>query len=157
MEVFWLAVAFVVLLLIVRKPLQTFIIGGIDQRAEKIRSDLDEAAKLHRDAKALLAQHQQKLAEGEAHAAAIQEQADHEAKRLEERLTNEFDQLVNRRKEQAEERIGQEETRAIREVRNRAAELATRTTRKLITDKLGDGAADEAMRRAITEVERKLA
>lgn len=157
MEIFWLAVALVVLIVALRKPLHTFLIGGLDQRAEQIRNDLDEAAKLHRDAKEMLAKHQQKLAEGEERAADIRAQADAEAKLLEERLNAEFDSLLKRRTQQAEERIQQEEVRAVQEVRARTADLAARTTRRLITDKLGDGAAQEAMSRAIAEVERKLA
>lgn len=154
---FWLLLALIVLLVLLRKPLQTALIGGLDNRAERIRSELDEAAKLHADAKALLAEHKAKLAEGEKQAGEIELQAKTEAERLEARLRDEFGTLTERRKEQAAERIAQEEARAVREVRGRAADLAVRATRKIITDKLGAGAADDAMRQAISEVERKLA
>ena len=154
---FWLLLALIVLLVALRNPLKAALLGGLDNRAERIRDELDEAAKLHNEAKELLAKHQQKLAEGEKQADDIQAQAKTEAERLEARLRSEFEALTERRKEQANERIAQEEARAVREVRERAADLAARTTRKLITDRLGSGAADDAMRQAISEVERKLA
>ena len=49
-----------------------------------------------------------------------------------------YDLGVKRRTDLAMERIAQEEARAVKEVRSRAADLAIRATRRLLVDKVGD-------------------
>jgi F-type H+-transporting ATPase subunit b len=55
------------------------------------------------------------------------------------------------------ERIAQEESRALQEVRSRAADLAVRATRRLLTEKVGQGEAQALIQSSIEEVKRKLA
>ncbi|MEZ5824715.1 MAG: ATP F0F1 synthase subunit B [Geminicoccaceae bacterium] len=154
---FILILATLCLLFIVRKPLKQALIGGLDNRAERIRDEIDEARRLHDEAKALFEKHQAKLAEGEKAAADIIAYAEEEAKRLEERLKTEMEQTLARREEMAMERIAQEESRALRDVRSRAADLAVRTTRQLLTERLGGDGASDIMKNAISEVKQKLA
>ena len=45
------------------------------------------------------------------------------------------------------ERIAQEESRALQEVRGRAADLAIRATRRLLTDRVGAGEAQDLIQR----------
>ena len=68
-----------------------------------------------------------------------------------------FELAVKRRTELAMERIAQEESRALGEVRSRAADLAVRTTRRLLDDKVGTSEAQSLIRGAIADVKRKLA
>ena len=65
---------------------------------------------------------------------------------------------MKRRTELAMERIAQEEARALQEVRSRAADLAIRTTRRLL-DRARSAPARRRrlIRGAIEEVKRKLA
>lgn len=153
---FWLLVALVLLIVLVWKPIRQHVLGGLDARGEKIRAELDQAKRLHEEAKELLAKHQRQLHEGESLAADIRSHAESETKRIEEQLRDEFEQLVRRRTQQAEERIAQEEARAVADVRGRAAELAVATTRRLLTEKLGGEAAQRVMQTSIREVTQKL-
>jgi F-type H+-transporting ATPase subunit b len=152
----WLLVALIILAVVIWKPFKQHVLGGLDSRAQKIRDDLDEAKRLHEEAKELLAKHRRQLHEGESLAADIQARAKAETERLELRLKAEFEQLVARRTQQAEDRIAQEQARALDEVRGRAADLAVATTRRLLTEKLGGDAAQRIMQSSIGEVTRKL-
>ena len=152
-----LLVCLIILVVLVWKPLKKSVLGALDGRAEKIRSDLDEAQRLHDEAKALLARYQGQLHEGEALAADIAAQADQQRQRFEEKMRSDFELAVKRRTELAMERIAQEESRALQEVRSRAADLAIRTTRRLLIDKVGSGEAQSLVQGAIEEVRRKLA
>ena len=154
---FILFVALIILLVVLRKPLSNMLIGGLDKRSERIRTDLDEAARLHAEAKALLEKHQAKLAEGEGAAADILAHAEKESKALQARLAEDLEKALERREVQAMERIAQEESRALREVRGRATDLAIRTTRQILGDQLEEGNAAKIMEGAIGEVRRKLA
>lgn len=152
----WLLVALIILVIVVWKPMREHALGGLDRRAEKIRQDLDEAKRLHEEAKELLAKHRRQLHEGENLAADIQSRAEAETQRLEQRLRAEFEQLVDRRTQQAEDRIKREEERAMSEVRARAADLTVATTRRLLAEKLGGEAAQRVMQASIGEVSKKL-
>lgn len=152
----WLLVALVILIVLVWKPFKLHVLGGLDKRATQIKHELDEAKRLHEEAKEMLARHRRELHEGKSLAADIQARAEAETERLQQRLKDEFEQLVERRTRQAEERISQEQARAMAEVRSRAADLTVATTRKLLTEKLGGDAAQRVMQASIGEVTKKL-
>jgi len=152
----WLLVSLVILIALIWKPIKLHVLGGLDNRGQAIRNELDEAKRLHEEAKELLARHRRQLHEGESLAADIEARAKAETERLQARLKADFDQLVDRRTQQAEERIAQEEARALADVRARAADLTVATTRRLLTEKLGGDAAQKVMQASIGEVTKKL-
>ena len=152
----WLLIALIILIVLVRKPFQQHVLGGLDRRAMAIKNELDAAKRLHEEAKELLARHRRQLHEGETLAADIEARAKAETERLQVRLKADFDQLIERRTQQAEERIAQEEARAMADVRARAADLTVATTRRLLTEKLGGEAAQRVMQASIGEVTKKL-
>jgi F-type H+-transporting ATPase subunit b len=152
----WLLIALVILAVVVWKPFKQGVLGGLDKRAIDIKNELDAAKRLHEEAKELLAKHRRQLHEGESLAADIEARAKAETERLEQRLKAEFEQLVERRTQQAEDRIAQEQARAMADVRARAADLTVATTRRLLTEKLGGDAAQRVMQASIGEVTKKL-
>ena len=152
-----LLLALVILIVLVWKPVTRNIFGALDARAERIRAELDEAQRLHEEAKALLAKYQRQLHEGEQLAADIVAHAETERARLEERMRADYETAVKRRTEQAMDRIQQEEQRALAEVRARAADLAVRTARRLLTERIGEQEAHAMVRNAVQDVSRRLA
>ena len=152
-----LLICLIILVVLVWKPARKAVLGTLDGRAEKIRTDLDEAQRLHDEAKALLAKYQAQLQHGEALAADIVAQTETQRQRFEEKMRADFDLAVKRRTELAMERIAQEESRALQDVRSRAADLAVRTTRRLLSEKVDAGEAQSLIQGAIEEVKRKLA
>ncbi len=152
-----LLVALIILVVAVWKPFKRNVLGALDSRAERIRAELDEAQRLQEEAKVMLAKYQRQLHEGEKLAADIVAQAEAERARLEQKMRADFDAAVKRRTEQAVERIAQEEQKALAEVRARAADLAVRTARRLLTERVGEREAQAMVRGAIEDVSRKLA
>jgi F-type H+-transporting ATPase subunit b len=152
-----LLVCLVLLVAVVWRPAKNAILGTLDGRAEKIRHDLDEAQRLHEEAKAMLAKYERQLQEGEKLAADITADSEKQRQRFEERMRTDYEAALKRRTELAMERIQQEEGQAVQEVRARAADLAIRTTRRILTDKVGQDEAQTLVRGAIEEVRRKLA
>ena len=152
-----LLVCLIILVVLIWKPTKKAVLDALDSRAEKIRHELDEAKRLHEEAKALLARYRRQLSEGEALAADIATQSEQQRHRFEAKMRADFDLAVKRRTDQALERIAQEEGRALQEVRGRAADLAIRATRRLLADRVGVGEAQNLIRGAIEEVKAKLA
>jgi len=151
-----LLLALVVLAVLVWRPVRDRVLGGLDEHARRIRAEIEEARRLHEEAKALLAKYQRQLHEGESLAARIVQRAEEEVRRLEEKARAEFEELVRRRQRQAEERIVQERNRAINEIRARTVELAMAATRAVLRERLDEEKGRALLDRAVEEVERRL-
>ena len=78
---FWVAVAFVILVASVWKPLKRAFADGLDARAAKIRAELEEARHLADEAAALLADYRTKEGKALGEAEEILRQAAAEAER----------------------------------------------------------------------------
>ncbi len=156
MAEFWLLVAFLIVVVLLWKPVRRHVLPALDARATRIREELDEAQRLQEEAKSLLAKYQRQLHDGETLAREILQRAETEQQRLEERLKSEFETMVARRTQQAEERIAQEEARALAEVRGRAAELALRATERVLRERIGEKEGRALLETALAEVDRKL-
>lgn len=157
MEYLWLFIAFILMIVLLWRPVKKGVIGALDARAERIRTELDEAQRLHEEANGLLARYQQQLAEGEKLADEIARNAEAERARLEIRLRADFDAMSKRRTQQALDRIAQEEARAVNELRAQAARLTVATTRELLQTHLDEAQSDRLMKDAIREVTDRLA
>lgn len=152
----WLLIALAILVAVVWKPLSRTIVGALDGHTAKVRHELDEAKRLREEAQSLLAEYKRQLVAGQDHARSITEHAHREAERQAERHRAELEASLARRTEQALGRIAQEEARAVQDVRNQAAMLAIRTTRKLLADRVDSDHAQVLVDRAIEEFGRKL-
>ncbi len=158
MTVLLLWLALIILGVVIWKTgMHNMILGALDGHASKVRNELEEAKKLHEEATSLLAEHQQKLAGGEDQAKKIAAQAEAETKRLMERHEDNLKASLKRREELAMARIAQEEAKALQEVRNRTADLAIRTTGRLLTDTMAGTQGKSLLDDAIGEVSQKLA
>jgi len=153
-----LLLALIILGVVIYKTgMHNMILGILDGHADKVRAELDEAKRLREDGQELLAEHQSKLAGGEEHAKKIAAQAEAEAQRLVERHRAELEASLKRREEQAVARIAQAEAKALQEVKSRTADLAIRTTGRLLADKMAGKPGEALLDDAIGEVSQKLA
>lgn len=156
-ELIILAVALVILIVAVYRPLTRAVFGALDARAERIKHELEEAQRLREEAQSMLANYQRKLHEGEAQAKAIIDHAEEEAQRLERLSREQLEQRMQRRTQQAMDRIAAAEGRALQDVRAQAAQLSVQATRELLRAHLDGDRAKAVMDDALDEVRRKLA
>jgi F-type H+-transporting ATPase subunit b len=148
----WVAITWLIVVVLLARPVSKAIIKGLDGRRDKIRDRLAEAEKLRDEAQELLAAYQKKQREALAEASAIIAQAKAEAARLTAQASSDLDELVMRREQQAMERIRQAEAEATREVRNMAVEIAVAATRGLIVETLTKDKAAELVDSAIKDL-----
>ena len=121
---FWVLVAVVIFIVAVWKPMSRAILGMLDERAARIRAELDEARRLREEAEQLLADFQRKQREAAADAAAIVAHARDEAERVAAQSAQELEASLKRRQLLAEERIAQAEAKALEEIRAVAVDVA---------------------------------
>ncbi|MGH7046173.1 MAG: F0F1 ATP synthase subunit B [Stellaceae bacterium] len=133
---FWVLVAVIVLIVLVWKPVKRAVVGGLDARATRIRDELAAASNLRAEAERALTGYQQKKREAAAEAEAIIAHARAEAQRIATQSAHDLDQLLRRRQQLAEERIAQEEARALAEIRALAVDIAIAAARQVIATEL---------------------
>jgi len=129
---------------------------ALDDRAARIKAELDEARKLRDEASALLAEYQRKRREAEGEAQEIVSGAKAEAERLAIEAKARIEEFVSRRTKMAETKIAQAEAQAVADVRAAAAEAAVSAAEKILTDTVKGKVADDLIARCISDVKAKL-
>lgn len=140
--------------IMVWKKVPALIVGMLDSKIAAIRSQLDEAAALRKEAEALRDEYQAKLSAIDADAAAMRARAEQEATALVAQAEADAAALVARRQRMAEDRIAAAERSAIAEVRETATRAAVAAARTLIAEGHDAGADKVLVDRAIADVGR---
>jgi F-type H+-transporting ATPase subunit b len=143
MAEFWVAVAFIAFVLILLYyKVPGLIAKSLDDRAESIRKELDEARRLRDEAQDLLADYQARHRNVGDEAKAIVEQARHEADAFALESREALKGTLERRTRLAEEKIARAEAQAVDEVRAAAVEMAVTAAERILREKAqGPGGA----------------
>ena len=146
---FYVVVAVAVFFVVVWKPARRAVVGALDGRAERIRHELDAARNLREEAHQALAAYQRQQHEGAAEAQAIITRAKEEAERIAAQSLRDLEEALRRRQVLAQERIAQEQAKALVEIRAIAADVAISAARNVIVASLdergGRALIDEAI------------
>jgi F-type H+-transporting ATPase subunit b len=153
---FWVLLAMVIFIVVVWKPARRAIIGTLDERAMRIRGELEEARKLRDEAEQLLADYRQKGREAEADAQAIITHARDEAERIAVQSARDLQQSLERRQRLAEERIAQAEAKALDEIRAAAVDVAIAAAREVIVAELDERRGATMLDAAIAALPQRL-
>ncbi|MEM7172239.1 MAG: F0F1 ATP synthase subunit B [Pseudomonadota bacterium] len=153
---FWTAVAFVVFIAATYRPISKAMTGALDQRAEKIRGELDEATRLREEAQKTLAEYKRKQSEAEKEAEELLEYTKEEAARFRAQAEEDLAASLKRREQAAMEKIAQAEANALAEVRNMAVDIAVAATGKLLSEQMDPAKSDAIVDAAIKDVSAKL-
>lgn len=154
---FWAFVALIIFLaLLVYLKVPGQVTGALDNRAERIRGELEEARRLREEAKSLLADFQRRRKEAEAEASQIVAAAKHEAELIASEARAKTEEFVTRRTAMAEQKIAQAETQAVADVKALAVDIAVAAAEKLIAAKATGKAAEDLLTRSIAEVKSRL-
>jgi F-type H+-transporting ATPase subunit b len=154
---FWVAVAFFAFLgILAYVGAHKYILDALDERAARIKAELDDARRLKEEAQALLEEYQRKQGEAGREAAGIIEGAKAEAERLAEEAKAKSEEFLARRTKLAETKIAQAEAQAIADVRNAAADAAVAAAERVLTDTVKGKLADDLIGKGIADVKAKL-
>jgi len=154
---FWVAVAFVLFVAgMGYLGVHKMVAKSLDDRADKIKAELDEARKLKDEAAELLAEYQRKRQEAEAEAQDIIAGAKAEAERLAIEAKAKIEEFIARRTKMAETKIAQAEAQATADVRAAAADAAIAAAEKILTQETKGQLAGELIAKGIEDVRKKL-
>jgi F-type H+-transporting ATPase subunit b len=154
---FWVAAAFVIFVgILIYLGMHTKIVDILDQRAARIKSDLDAARTLKEEALALLTEYKRKQQEAEHEAVAIIAGAKAEAERMTIEATAKVQDILARRTRMAEAKIAQAEAQAVADVRAAAANAAVAAAEKILGRTVKGQLADELISKGIADIKSKL-
>ena len=134
---FWSAVAFFLFIgLLVYYKVPSQAAKWLDDRADAIRRELDEARRLREEAQQLLADYQIKSREAAEEAKVIIEQARREAEALGAETRKALKETLERRTKLAEDKIARAEAQALGEVRSAAVDAAIAAAERILKTKI---------------------
>ena len=154
---FWVMVAFFCFMgLLVYMKVPALLTKGLDDRAEAIRKELDEARRLREEAQQLLADYQKKAREAESEAKAMIDQARIEAEALAQESRRALTESLERRTKQAEDKIARAEAQALGEVRAAAVDLAIAAAERILKSKVAGATGASLIEQGIRDLKGKL-
>jgi F-type H+-transporting ATPase subunit b len=152
----WVLLAVVVFVIGVWKPARRVILGRLDARAVRIRDELETARRLRDEAQEALAGYQKQQREAAAEAEAIIAHAKAEAERIAAQAARNLEETLERRRWLAEERIAQEEAKALAEIRGVTVDVAIAAARQVIIAELDEQRGAALIDAAITALPQQL-
>lgn len=145
----WLLVALIIVIAAAWKPMKRAMLTGLDNRAARIRNELEEAQRLREEAQSLLATMQRQQRDALQDAEEIISHARQDAERLRAQAAAELEVTLKRREQLAMERIGQAESAALAEVRSLAVDVAATAARAVletsVDEQRGSALIDESI------------
>ena len=154
---FWVALGFFAFIgLLGYVGVYRLIVKTLDDRADRIKTELDEARKLKEEAAQLLADYQRKRGEAEGEAQAIIADAKAEAERMAVEAKAKIEEFVERRTKMAETKIAQAEAQASADVRAAAADAAVAAAEKILAQQTKGQLAAGLIAKGIDDVRKKL-
>ncbi len=155
-ESFFVALAFVVVIAaFIYLRLPSKLIAALDDRADQIRNELEQAKKLREDAEALLAEYEAKRNAAEQQAEQIVADARANAEALAAEAKQKMEDSLERRTQQAQEKIARAEANMVKEVRLAVTSIAINAAEQVIRDTFSDKQKQALVAENLAEIDSK--
>lgn len=152
-QIFWVAVAFAVLLGIMSKFVVPAVAAVLDARIAQVKGDLNAAESARAEAQKVLAEYQAQMAAARKEAATLVSTSRAEAEALAAQRMAQVDADIARKTDDARKAIEAAKAEAMRSIRSEVAEVAVAMTEKLLGQtvdaKLAAKLTDEALKKSI--------
>ena len=149
---FWVMIsffAFIGLLIYFKIPQK--IKTTLEENISNIKNQIDEADKLKEDAKNILAEHEKKISNSKAEVKLMLSKANEEAEKNVLKTNQDFHNLMESRKKNAEERIKQLKNQALKDIKNASVRVAIDSVEKLIKNSLDKSKLDKIYSSSLEE------
>jgi F-type H+-transporting ATPase subunit b len=153
----WVVLAFFLFFILFGKKIWAALSALLDARAIAVKAELEEAARLRREAESMLRDAEKQRADALTEAKALIEGAKHEAARLGAAAAADAEASARRREQMAIDRISAAEKAAVDDVRLAAAEVATTAAKQVIAQDLSVDADAKLIDQAIAQLPAALA
>ena len=149
---FWVMVSFFLFIgLLIYFQIPQKIKSSLDENIGGIKNQIDEADKLKEDAKNILTEQEKKISNSEAEVKLLISKANEEAEKNIIKTNQNFHNLMDNRKKNAEERIKQLKNQALKDIKNTSVKIAIESVEKLLKNSLDKSELDKIYTSSIEE------
>ena len=149
---FWVMVSFFLFIgLLIYFQIPQKIKSSLDENIGGIKNQIDEADKLKEDAKNILTEHEKKISNSKAEVELLISKANEEAEKNVIKTNQNFHNLMDNRKKNAEERIKQLKNQALKDIKNTSVKIAIESVEKLLKNSLDKSKLDKIYTSSIEE------
>ena len=149
---FWVMISFFIFIgLLVYFKIPQKIKTTLEENINNIKNQIDEADKLKEDAKNILTDHEKKISSSKAEVKQMINKASEEAEKNVIKTNQDFHNLMESRKKNAEERIKQLKNQAVKDIKNASVKIAIESVEKLIKNSLDKSKLDKIYSSSIEE------
>ena len=149
---FWVTVSFFIFIgILIYFKIPEKIKSLLDENILNIKKQINEAEKLKEDAKNILTEHEKKISNSKNEVKLMLEKANEEVDKNKIKISEEFYNLMENRKKNAEERIKQLKNQAIKDIKNASVLIALESVEKLLKNSLDKSKLDKIYTSSIEE------
>ncbi len=149
---FWVMVSFFIFLgLLVYFKIPQKIKTILDENIKNIKNEIDEADKLKEDAKNILTEHEKKISNSKTVVKLMVDKANEDAEKNVIKTNQDFHNLMENRKKNAEERIKQLKNQALKDIKNTSVKIAIESVEKLLKNSLDKSKLDKIYASSVEE------
>ena len=149
---FWVAISFLIFIgILIYFKIPQKVKGVLEQNILNIKNQISEAEKLKEDAKNILTEHENKISRSKNEVKSMINKANEDAEKNVIRTNEEFHNLMENRKKNAEERIRQLKNQALKDIKNASVRIAISSVEKLIKNSLDKSKLDKIYSSSIIE------
>lgn len=151
-QLFWLFVSFFTLLIFMYKFAGPAISKSLDERADQIRKDLEDAERLKKESEELLASYNEKMEQANAKAQLLLQEAKDTAKEIADREAKELEKVLKNKSEQATKQLDSAKEKALGEISSEVHKVVIQATEKLIKETVDSKKAKELTKEALNDL-----
>ena len=149
---FWVMISFFLFVgLLIYFQIPQKIKATLEENISIIKSQIDEADKLKEDAKNILTEHEKKISNSKTEMKTMITKANEEAEKNVIKTNQDFHNLMENRKKNAEERIKQLKNQALKDIKNTSVKIAIESVEKLLKNSLDKSKLDKIYMSSIEE------
>jgi F-type H+-transporting ATPase subunit b len=149
---FWVMVSFFLFIgLLVYFQIPQKIKKILEDNIMNIKGQIDEAYKLKEDSKNILTEHEKKISNSKTEVKSMITKASEEAEKNIIKTNQDFHNLMDNRKKNAEERIKQLKNQALKDIKNASVKIAIESVEKLLKNSLDKSKLDKIYMSSIEE------
>ena len=149
---FWVMISFFIFIgLLVYLKIPQKIKTTLDENISNIKNQIDEADKLKEDAKNILTEHEKKISNSKAEVKLMVDKANEDAEKNVIKTNQDFHNLMENRKKNAEERIKQLKNQALKDIKNTSVKIAIESVEKLLKNSLDKSKLDKIYASSVEE------
>ena len=154
---FWVMISFFLFVgLLIYFQIPQKIKKTLEENILNIKNQIDEADKLKEEAKNILTEHEKKISNSKTEMKSMITKASEEAEKNIIKTNQDFHNLMENKKRNAEERIRQLKNQALKDIKNTSVKIAMESVEKLLKNSLDKSKLDKIYMSSIEETKLSL-